>query len=262
MCKGGGARDQKAKYITSNFAEELQVKGIRLHAPRVREPCGRTVHGGWPSILAVPGIPARGELGSLLPGEACLRGLGVHAAGPRASLPGLRLLWHRGPLGLPEVAVNRERIHTDGHGFGWDQVELFPVRAVFVQFVDHFLGDALRPRASQFVDFLRVGVVAVKRPELAAGITKQDDVVVGITLLQFLHQGSKEETGGLQRGSDSPRLRRSTVRWPASPRGSLKPVTAPFLPDSTIIHSEEHWTPPRRFFYLSSRNARKTMLSR
>lgn len=57
MCKGGGARDQKAKYVTSNFAEEFQVKGIRLHTPPAREPCGRAAHGARPSILAVPRQP-------------------------------------------------------------------------------------------------------------------------------------------------------------------------------------------------------------
>lgn len=102
------------------------------------------------------------------------------------SFTSLGLLWHRGPLGLPQVAVDGECVHTDGHGFGRDQVELFPVGAVLVQLVDHLLGDALWPRARQFVDFLSVGIVAVKCPELAASVAKQYDVVIGVTLLQLL----------------------------------------------------------------------------
>lgn len=148
MCKGGEVRGQKAKYITSDFAEELQVKGVRLHTPLVQEPQGHPALGAWPSVLTVPGVPVCWGLGVSSAGGSLSVRPGSARRGPRASLPGLSLLWHRGPLGLPEVTVDRERIHTDRHGFGRDQVELFPVRAVFVQFVDHFLGDALGPRAS------------------------------------------------------------------------------------------------------------------
>lgn len=79
------------------------------------------------------------------------------------------------------MVVDGESIHADRHGFGWNHIKLFSVRAVLVQFVNHFLGDALWPRPSQLVDLLRVGVVAVKCSELAAGVAEQDDVVVGVT---------------------------------------------------------------------------------
>lgn len=104
------------------------------------------------------------------------------------SFPSLALLWHRGSLGLPQVVMDGEGIHAHGHGFGWDHIKLFSVRAVLIEFINHFLGDALWPCSSQLVDLLRVGVVAVKCSELAAGVAEQDDVVVGITLLQFLQQ--------------------------------------------------------------------------
>lgn len=104
------------------------------------------------------------------------------------SFPSLALLWHRGSLGLPQVVVDGESIHAHRHGFGWDHIELFSVRAVLIEFINHFLGDALWPCPSQLVDLLRVGVVAVKCSELAAGVAEQDDVVVGITFLQLLQQ--------------------------------------------------------------------------
>lgn len=111
------------------------------------------------------------------------------------SFPSLALLWHRGSLGLPQVVVDGESIHAHRHGFGWDHIELFSVRAVLIEFINHFLGDALWPCPSQLVDLLRVGVVAVKCSELAAGIAEQDDVVVGITFLQLLQQKKKQVQG-------------------------------------------------------------------
>lgn len=84
----------------------------------------------------------------------------------------LGLFWHRGSLGLPQVVMNRQRVYADGHGFGRDQVKLLPVRTVFVQLVNHFLGDALWARSGQLVDFFGVGMVAVKCSELAAGVAE------------------------------------------------------------------------------------------
>lgn len=43
------------------------------------------------------------------------------------SLTSLVLLWHCGPLGLPQVVMDCECIHADGHGLGWDQVKLLSV---------------------------------------------------------------------------------------------------------------------------------------
>lgn len=112
------------------------------------------------------------------------------------SFASLCLLWHGGPLGLPQVVMDGECVHADGHGLGWDQVELLPVRAILVQFVHHLLGDALGTCARQLVDLLRVRVVAVKCPELAASVTEENDVVVGITLLQLLRQGEGDRDEG------------------------------------------------------------------
>lgn len=86
--------------------------------------------------------------------------------------------------------MDGERVHADRHGLGGDQAELLPVRAVLVQLVDHLLGDGLGPGAGELADVLGVGVVAVQRPELAAGVPEQDDVVVSVTLLQLLQQGT------------------------------------------------------------------------
>lgn len=113
------------------------------------------------------------------------------------SFASLSLLWCRGPLGLPQVVVDGERVHTDRHGLGRDEAELLPVRAVLVQLVDHLLGDALGPGARQLADLLGVGIVAVESPELAAGVPEQDDVVVGITLLQLLRAGHEAGRHGV-----------------------------------------------------------------
>lgn len=99
------------------------------------------------------------------------------------SFTSLRLLWHCRSLGLPQVVMDGECIHADRHGFGWNHVKLFSVRTVLIQFVNHFLGDALWPCSRQLVNLLSVRVVAVKCSELAASITKQNDVVVGIAFL-------------------------------------------------------------------------------
>lgn len=82
--------------------------------------------------------------------------------------------------------MNRQSVYTNGHGFGWNQVKLLSVRAVFVKLVNHFLSDALWPCSGQLVDFFRVRIVAVKCPELAASVTEQNDVMVGIALLKLL----------------------------------------------------------------------------
>lgn len=66
------------------------------------------------------------------------------------------LFWHSRPLGLPKVIMNGQGVHADGHSLGRYDGELFAVRAVLVELIDHLLGDAFRPCASEFVDLLRV----------------------------------------------------------------------------------------------------------
>lgn len=107
----------------------------------------------------------------------------------------LSLLWHCGSLRLPQMIMNRQSVYTNGHGFGWNQVKLLSVRAVFIKLVDHFLRDALWSCSCQLVDFFCVRIVAVKCPELAASITEQNDVMVGITLLQLLEVKKKHSQG-------------------------------------------------------------------
>lgn len=106
------------------------------------------------------------------------------------------LLWHCGSLGLPQMVMNCQSIDTDGHGFGWNQIKLLSVWAVFVKFVNHFLGDALWPCPCQLVDFFRVRKIAIKCSELAASIAEQNDVVVGIALLKLLEVKETKIWGG------------------------------------------------------------------
>lgn len=55
--------------------------------------------------------------------------------------------------------MDGEGIHTDRHALGRDGGELFSVRVVLVQLVDHLLADALGSGARQLYDLLRVGKV-------------------------------------------------------------------------------------------------------
>lgn len=82
--------------------------------------------------------------------------------------------------------MDGEGVHTDRHGLGRDGGELFSVRVVLVQLVDHLLADALGSGARQLYDLLRVRKVCVKCSELAAAVTKQDDQMIGLALLQLL----------------------------------------------------------------------------
>lgn len=82
------------------------------------------------------------------------------------------LFWHSRPLGLPEVIMNGQGVHADGHSLGRYDGELFAVRTVLVELINHLLGDAFRPSASEFVDLLCVRKVRVECTELAATITE------------------------------------------------------------------------------------------
>lgn len=97
------------------------------------------------------------------------------------------------------MAGNGESVHAHGHGFGRDDRELFAVRAVFVNRLDHGEADDPRADASQTYQFLCLGVHGVNRPELAAGIPEEDEKVVGGALLHFLRdrrEKCKHATGG------------------------------------------------------------------
>lgn len=91
---------------------------------------------------------------------------------PKASL--CTLFWHSRPLGLPEVIMNGQGVHTDGHSLGRYDGELFAVRAVLVELIDHLLGDAFWPSSSELVYLFCVRKVRVECPELAATITEED----------------------------------------------------------------------------------------
>ena len=84
------------------------------------------------------------------------------------------------------MAGDCEGVHTHAHGFRGDGAKLLPVWAVFVDGLH--LGGANCPwaHASQSHELLGVGVHGVNAPELTAGITEEDEEVVGRTLLHLL----------------------------------------------------------------------------
>lgn len=65
-------------------------------------------------------------------------------------------------LCLPEVAVDRHRVHAGRHGLGRYLTELLPVGVVLVEAVDHLACDALGADARQLVDLLCLGAVGVE----------------------------------------------------------------------------------------------------
>lgn len=83
-------------------------------------------------------------------------------------------------LGLPEMAVDRHRVHAGRHGLGWYLTELLLVRVVLVEAVDHLACDDLGADARQLVALLRLGAVSVEGAELAAAISEQNQEVVGL----------------------------------------------------------------------------------
>ncbi len=95
---------------------------------------------------------------------------------------------------LPKMTGDGEGIHTHSHCFRRDCTKLLPVWTVFVDGLH--LGGANCPwaYASQSYELLGVWVHGVNTPELAAGITEEDEEVVGRTLLHFLRlkEGARE----------------------------------------------------------------------
>lgn len=52
--------------------------------------------------------------------------------------------------------MDGQGVNADGHRLGRDDGELFAVRAVFVQLVDHLVANSARPRARELDDLLGV----------------------------------------------------------------------------------------------------------
>lgn len=97
-------------------------------------------------------------------------------------------------LGLPQMAGDGNGIHAGGHSFGRDLAELLPIGVVLVQSFDHLCCNIFRADASQFGDLLGFRAVGVNGPELAAGIAKQHQEVVGFRFLHFLWSQIKRKT--------------------------------------------------------------------
>lgn len=71
-------------------------------------------------------------------------------------------------LGLPQVAVDGDRIDTGRQCFSGYVAELLPVRIVFVKPLDHFFRDRFRAYPSQFINLFSFWTVSIQRPELTA----------------------------------------------------------------------------------------------
>lgn len=87
---------------------------------------------------------------------------------------------------LPQVAGDGEGVHTHAHGFGWDAAKLLPVRAVLVDGLHLRGADCPRADPGQTHQLLGLGVHGVDAPELAAGVTEEDEEVIGWALLHLL----------------------------------------------------------------------------
>lgn len=77
-------------------------------------------------------------------------------------------------------------INTHGHGFGRDDSELFTVRAVLVNGLNHLWYDGTRTNSSEAHHLLAFRIHGVNCSKLATGIPEQDEEVVGNTFLHFL----------------------------------------------------------------------------
>lgn len=84
------------------------------------------------------------------------------------------------------MAGDGEGVHTHAHGFRGDGTKLLPVWTVFVDGLHLGGADCPWAHASQSCKLLGVGVHSVNAPELAAGITEEDEEVIGGTLLHLL----------------------------------------------------------------------------
>lgn len=101
------------------------------------------------------------------------------------SLRGTELLGSPWPL-LPKVTGDGESVHAHGHGFGRDGGELFPIRTVLVNGLDHLGDNDPRADAGEPQHLVCLRVHGVNGSELTAGISEEDEEVVGRALLHFL----------------------------------------------------------------------------
>lgn len=88
---------------------------------------------------------------------------------------------------LPEVARDGEGVNTHGHGFGRDDSELLAVRAVLVNGLYHLGRDDAGSDAGQTYHLFSFRVHGVNCSELAAGVSEEDEEMIGSALLHFLY---------------------------------------------------------------------------
>lgn len=135
------------------------------------------------SFPLVPRPSVHTTLGLLQPCSApslshhCLLGDTGSPAGPSS-----RSRWTT----LPQVTRDGEGIYAHAHGFGWDGAELLPVRTVLVDGLDLRGADGPRADPGQTHQLLGFWIHGVNTPELAAGVTEEDEEVVGRTFLHLL----------------------------------------------------------------------------
>lgn len=79
-------------------------------------------------------------------------------------------------------------VNTHGHGFGRDDSELFAIRAVLVNGLNHLRYDDTRADTSEAYHLLSFRVHGVNCSKLATGIPEKDEEVVGSTFLHFLRR--------------------------------------------------------------------------
>lgn len=103
-------------------------------------------------------------------------------------------------LGLPEVALDGKGINTHGHRLAGNLCEALAVRAVLVDAFNHGHGDGAGPIASQAGQFVRLPRQRVQCPELATGVSEQDEEVVGFALLNLLKLHKKRQVTDSARG--------------------------------------------------------------
>lgn len=100
-------------------------------------------------------------------------------------------------LDLPQVIVDGQSVHANGHSLGGDHGELLAVWVVLVQFVDHLWSDGTRPNARVLEDHLGVWWVHVNGAELTPAVAEEDEQVVGVTLFQLLRNTHKSFSLGV-----------------------------------------------------------------
>lgn len=89
---------------------------------------------------------------------------------------------------LPEVTRDGKGIYIHGHSFGWYDSELLAVRAVFVNRFYHLRHDNAGANASETFHFFSFRVHGINCSELAAGISKEDEEMIGSALLHVLYR--------------------------------------------------------------------------